>query len=102
MANWVRVGTSSEIPEGQCRVYETSGNSIAVFNVGGAYHAIDSTCLHQGGPLGEGEIQGNIVTCPWHHWSYDVTTGRTTMSESVGVKKYPLEVRDGELFVDVA
>ena len=101
MANWVRLGSTTEIPSGQCRVYESSGCTIAVFNVSEGFHAIDNTCVHQGGPLGEGEMSGKVVTCPWHHWSYDVTTGRTTMSETVGVRKYPLELRDNDVWVDV-
>lgn len=101
MANWVRLGATAEIPSGQCRVYESSGHTIAVFNVAEGLHAIDNTCVHRGGPLGEGEIDGKIVTCPWHHWSYDVTTGKTTMSDTIGVKKYPLEVRENEVWIDV-
>ena len=101
MANWIRLGTAGEIPSGGCRVYEASGNTIAVFNLGDGMHAIDNTCVHRGGPLGEGEISGKNVTCPWHHWSYDVTTGKSTMSDTIGVKKYPLELRENELWVDV-
>lgn len=101
MANWVRLGAAAEILPGHCRVYESSGCTIAVFNVPEGLHAIDDTCVHRGGPLSEGEISGKIVTCPWHHWSYDVTTGKTTMSETIGVKKYQLELRDNDVWVDV-
>ena len=102
MANWIRIGAASEIPEGACRVYGAEGNSLAVFRVEGAYHAIDNTCLHRGGPLGEGTIEGRVVTCPWHYWQYDVTTGKTLHSDAMGVRTYPLELRGEELFVDVA
>ena len=101
MPNWVRLGKIDEIPSGRCRVYEASERTIAVFNLPEGVHAIDNVCVHRGGPLGEGDLSGKIVTCPWHHWSYDVTTGKTTMSDQVGVKKYALELRDSELWVDV-
>ena len=101
MPNWVRLGKIDEIPSGRCRVYEASERTIAVFNLPEGVHAIDNVCVHRGGPLGEGDLSGKIVTCPWHHWSYDVTTGKTTMSETIGVKKYPLELRDDEVWVDV-
>jgi nitrite reductase/ring-hydroxylating ferredoxin subunit len=75
---------------------------VALFNVGGAYHALDNTCAHRGGPLGEGDLSGKAVTCPWHHWSFDVTTGRSTMSPGLGVRSFPVEVRGEEIYVDIA
>ena len=102
MANWIRLGAASEVPDGQGRIFDAAGNQVAVFNVQGAFHAIDNTCLHQGGPLGEGDLDGVIVTCPWHSWGYNVTTGKTTMNEAMGVKKYPVELRGDEIFVDVS
>src|SRR5207247_2387201 len=71
MENWIRIGSVSEVPSGTGRVYEAGGSRIAVFNVNGIFHAIDNTCLHQGGPLGEGTLEGKLVTCPLHHWQYD-------------------------------
>ncbi len=47
-------------------------------------------------------MSGSVVTCPWHHWSFEVTTGKSTMSAEVGVKSYPVEVRGEEIFVDIA
>src|SRR2546427_7356751 len=47
----------------------------SLFNVDGTYYAINNSCAHRGGPLGEGELDGRVVTCPWHAWRWDVTTG---------------------------
>lgn len=102
MPNWVRLGPLGEIEEGRCKVYDAAENKVAVFRVEGACHAIDNTCAHRGGPLGEGSLAGHIVTCPWHFWSYDVRSGKTTMSETMGVKSYPLEVRGDDLYVDLS
>ena len=101
MANWVPIGPASGIPEGGCRVLEAGGHTIAIFNLGGALHAIDNTCAHRGGPLGEGFLQGTVVTCPWHYWSYDVTTGRGTMADQVSVRSFAIERRGEDLFVDL-
>jgi nitrite reductase/ring-hydroxylating ferredoxin subunit len=49
---------------------------VAVFNVGGEFYAIDNSCPHRGGPLGEGELEDCIVTCPWHEFRFDVRTGK--------------------------
>ena len=54
-----------------------------------------------GGPLGDGPLEGKIVTCPWHGWQYDVTTGKVMQNPSVGVACYRVEVRAGEVFVDL-
>jgi len=55
---------------------------------------------HRGGPLGEGDLKGQIVTCPWHGWQYDVTTGKLATNPAVGVENYPVEVRGDDIFVD--
>jgi nitrite reductase/ring-hydroxylating ferredoxin subunit len=75
MADFVRVAGKSEIPAGQGRMFDIGGRQVAVFNVAGKFHAIDNVCEHQGGPLAEGELDGCVVTCPWHGWTYDVSSG---------------------------
>ncbi len=74
-SEYVTVAKVTDVPPGQGRVVEASGRELALFNVGGTFFAIDNTCMHRGGPLGEGEVEGKIVTCPWHGWRYDVTNG---------------------------
>ena len=102
MANWILAGKRSELPEGGRRVVDGGAIKVALFNVGGTFHALDNTCAHRGGPLGEGDLIGNVVTCPWHHWSFDVTTGSSTMGAGVGVKRYPVEARGEEIYIDIA
>src|SRR5438876_476285 len=75
MAEFIKVATTDEIAPGQAKLVEVGGSEIALFNVGGSFHAIDNTCTHVGGPLCEGEIDGVEVTCPWHGAVFDVTTG---------------------------
>ena len=75
MAAFVKVATTDELPPGQAKKVEADGKTIALFNIGGSSHAIDDTCTHEGGPLSEGEVEGNIVTCPWHGAKFNVTNG---------------------------
>jgi nitrite reductase (NADH) small subunit len=98
---FVRAVTVVGIPAGTIREVDVAGKAIAIANVGGEFHAIDNTCLHRGGPLGDGPLEGKIVTCPWHGWQYDVTTGKVMQNPAVGVACYAVEVRDGEVFVDL-
>jgi 3-phenylpropionate/trans-cinnamate dioxygenase ferredoxin component len=98
----VRAAKAGEVAPGTIQEVEVAGKAVALANVGGKYYAINNTCLHRGGPLGQGPLEGNLVTCPWHGWEYDVTTGKIKQNLTVGVECYAVEVRDGEVFVDVA
>jgi nitrite reductase/ring-hydroxylating ferredoxin subunit len=100
MGELIRVAGTAEIAAGSGIVVEVKGQAIAVFNVTGAFHAIDNTCVHRGGPLGEGELEGNVVTCPWHSWQYDVTTGMCKNSPAAKVKSYPVQVQGTDILVE--
>ena len=100
MAEFTKVAKLSEIPAGSGKTVEVGGQKVAVFNVGGKFEATADTCLHRGGPLGEGTLEGNVVTCPWHHWSYDVTTGANTKNANLKVAKFPVKVEGDDLLVE--
>jgi NAD(P)H-dependent nitrite reductase small subunit len=91
----------SEIPEGQGRVVEVAGKPIAVFQVGGKFFALDNTCPHRGGPLGDGALMGTTVTCPWHGWQFDCSTGQSTRNPTVGVATYPVGVEGSAVYVEL-
>ena len=98
---FLRAARKDEIPVGAIREYQVDGKTVALANVGGTFYAIDNLCLHHGGPLGGGELHGKVVTCPWHGWQYDVTTGKVTQNPAVGVSCYKLELRGEDIFVDI-
>ena len=97
MANFVRVAAASELQPGQGKVVEAGGRQIALFNVSGSFYAIDNACLHLGGPLGEGYLEGENVICPWHGWTYSVTTGLCPINPNMSVKTYPVKVEGPEI-----
>ena len=97
---FLRTAKKDEIPAGTIREFQVNGKTIALANVDGTFYAVNNTCLHRGGPLGQGELEDKVVTCPWHGWQYDVTTGKVTMNSSVGVDTYAVEVRGEDIFVD--
>ncbi len=74
---------TSEIPAGECRSYAIDNSMVAVFNVDGKFYAMEGTCPHAGGPLGDGFLDGTTVTCPWHGWQFDVTNGVCTFSPEI-------------------
>ena len=101
MASFVRAAAVSDIPPGTGKCVDVNGKEIALFNLDGKFHAIDNTCLHRGGPLGEGEIDGTTVTCPWHGWQYDVTTGTNLDDDTAQVARYEVKLEGGAVLVAV-
>ena len=91
----------SEIPPGSIREVQVSGQPVALANVGGRFYAIHNTCLHRGGPLGQGQLEGTVVTCPWHGWQFDVTNGKAVMNPNAGVGCLYSEVQGDEVYVDL-
>jgi nitrite reductase (NADH) small subunit len=98
---FVRAGKTTDVPLGSIREFLVEGKRVAVANVGGQFHAINGVCMHRGGPLGDGPLEGTVVTCPWHGWQYDVRTGKVGQNPNVGVESYPTEVRGEEIFVNL-
>ena len=98
---FVCAAKASDIAPGQIREIQLDGTTIALANVGGQFHALSNTCLHRGGPLGQGSLQGNLVTCPWHGWTFDVTSGKVSGGQSAGVDHYPVELRGEDVYVDI-
>jgi nitrite reductase (NADH) small subunit len=99
MAEFVKVATLSELTAGSCKPVDVGGKTIALFNVDGNIYALDNTCLHRGGPLGEGTLSGDVVTCPWHMWEYNVRTGEKVNNPGVIVAAYPVQVEGNDIKV---
>jgi nitrite reductase/ring-hydroxylating ferredoxin subunit len=75
MAEFVKVATVGEVPPGEMKIVELDGQEIVVANLGGEFVAFSNECTHRGGPLGEGELKGDVVECPWHGGQFNVRTG---------------------------
>jgi NAD(P)H-dependent nitrite reductase small subunit len=101
MSDFATVARVNEIKDGEGKVIEANGKTIALFNVEGKFYAIDNTCKHAGGPLGEGICEDGIVTCPWHQWKYDVTNGVSVVNPQIKVNTYEVRVEGGDIKVKV-
>lgn len=100
-ARRIKVAAVGDVAAGQGAVVDAGGKSLALFNVDGAYYAVDNSCPHRGGPLGEGDLDGRVVTCPWHAWRWDVTTGANANNPAVRVACFPVAVENGAVYVEV-
>ncbi len=84
----------------EAKEFPCGDKMICVANVNGEISAMDNVCLHRGGPLGEGVIEGGKVICPWHGWAWDPKTGTTDMgSERLAV--YPVKIEGGDVLIDL-
>lgn len=92
---------ASEIPAGEGREYVVAGRIVALFHADGEFHAMDGICPHAGGPLANGQLCGKVVTCPWHGWQFDVTSGRHCLNAHLVHPSFAVDVIDGEVWVDV-
>ena len=101
MSRRVSIGQAADIPVGEGRVVEAEGMTLALFNVDGAFFALDNACAHRGGPLGEGDLDGTVVVCPWHAWRWDVKTGANVNNPAVKMPCFPVSVADGRVFVEL-
>jgi nitrite reductase/ring-hydroxylating ferredoxin subunit/alkylhydroperoxidase/carboxymuconolactone decarboxylase family protein YurZ len=89
---WTEVARAEELPPGSATVVTARGRSVALYHVGTGWHATANACLHQGGELGCGALDGSIVTCHRHGWQFDVTTGACLTRPGENVESYPVRV----------
>ena len=102
MANWVKVATVGECPVGMLKGVTADGTSVVLANVEGTICALEDLCSHEDLPLSDGELEGNEVICLYHGARFDACTGaRKTLPAIRPVQSFPVEIRDGEIYVDV-
>ena len=102
MAEFVKAVRAADLAPGTGTVVELNGVRIAIFNVDGAFYAMNDTCTHASGPLSEGELDGTVVTCPLHGATFDVKTGAVLgPPASDGVRSYEVKIEGEEVLVKV-
>ena len=99
---FVSVARCADLPPGESRTYDVGGTSVAIFNAGGEVHACRNVCPHRGGPVGEGQFDGKIVTCPWHGWEFDVTTGINPRMPAAKLDKIPTRIEGENVQIEIA
>ncbi len=97
--HWFRVAAVGELPEGRVKTVVAGHRSLALSHFEGKHCALDNACPHQGGPLGEGSIEGGWLRCPWHGWDYHPCTGKSPGGFGDGIEQFPVEERDDGLWV---
>lgn len=109
------VARASDLAPGECAIVTIKRHSVGVFNVNGTFVAVLNVCPHELAPVCRGRVsgttlpsapgefrwgrEGEILSCPWHGWEFDLVTGKALADPRVRVRRYPTEVVDGTVFV---
>ena len=102
MGSFTKVAETKDLQPGSAKRVEVSGKKIALFNIQGQFYALDDTCTHRGGPLSEGDIEDESVTCPWHGATFDVKTGQALgPPASTGVACYKVQVEGSDINIEL-
>lgn len=97
----VAVATISEIPDGQRKIIQVETLSIGVFNHQGTWYAVENRCIHQGGPVATGTLEGDILTCPWHGYQYNLRSGICLADPAAELMHYTVTVSEDTIYLDV-
>jgi len=99
LPNFIPIASLEDLPPGTCKSIDTKDWGIALFNLDGHIFALDNTCPHAGGPLGEGSIEGEHVACPWHGWKFHIPTGvcQKNPTPSLNVPCYEVRIVEGTI-----
>ena len=98
---FIKVANINDLKPGECKAVNVNGTEIALFNVDSVFHAVENSCPHKGGPLGEGILDGEIVRCPWHGWRFNVVTGNSPVMPTAHLKKFEVKVEGEDVLVNL-
>lgn len=98
---WKKACLVSELEEGKSKIASVNGKILALFKSDGAVYALDNSCPHRGGPLGDGHLEGLEVTCPWHAWTFNVKTGICETMPDIKQKTFAVKINKDEVLVDI-
>jgi nitrite reductase (NADH) small subunit len=100
MATFIKLAAQSDLPAvNQAKEFPCGDKLICVANVNGEISAMDNVCLHRGGPLGQGVIEGGKLICPWHGWAWDPKTGQA-QAPGAKVAVYPVKIENGDVLIE--
>ena len=87
--------------DAQAKELVVEGRVVAVFRTDDGFQAVDGMCAHQGGPIAQGQLDQNCVTCPWHGWQYDITDGRNLLTNKKMLDVFPVETRGQAIWIEL-
>lgn len=101
MPEFVEVAAVSDFKSGEAKTVEVNGLQIALYNVNGKFYASTNVCPHRSGPLGDGMLEGETITCPMHGWQFNVKNGEYVVVPTIKIETYETKVENGKVFVRI-
>lgn len=99
MSDFIEIASTGDVPVGGAKTVRVGEKTIALYHTASGFYATDNICPHRGGPLAEGDLIGNEITCPWHLWGFDVTTGLCAGNSEISVQTHELRVEGDRILV---
>lgn len=100
MSEFIKVASTSDLAPGEKKLVDYQGTPVGLFNIEGEFYAIHDVCTHDGGPLVEGELHGDVIVCPRHGARFDVKTGAVrTLPAYAPVPTYRVKIEDGDILI---
>ncbi|MBI4479841.1 MAG: non-heme iron oxygenase ferredoxin subunit [Acidobacteria bacterium] len=99
MPTFVKVANVTDLPNGKVKSITVGEKTIALCNVNGTFYALDNVCIHRGGPLGEGYLDGEKLECPWHGWQFEVKTGCVAFNPREKIPTYEVKIEGSDVLV---
>lgn len=100
--HYIKLAKAAQYRSGDYTVHSLIGKKIALFYRDGSFKAMEITCKHQGALLLtdlRGRLEAERLTCPRHGWQYDISSGECLTNDTAPLKQFPVEIRDGEVFI---
>lgn len=102
MSEHIKVAQIDQLPPGKGLLVKVKGREVALFNIDGSFYALSNSCSHSTGPLAEGRLYGQIVTCPWHGAQFDVKTGKPCSGPATTpVAIYAVRIEGSSILIEV-
>ncbi len=103
MDQLIKIAETKDVPAGSRVRLEVEGRTLVLFNIDGKFYAIDDACTHNNASLAEGELEGKVITCPWHAAKFDVTTGKALAPPAPSdAASYKVCVDGGDISIDLS
>ena len=99
---FIDIASIHDLPVGRARTVKVGDRSIALYHTVSGFFASDNRCPHRGGPLGEGDIIGGEIICPWHLWGFDIASGECTGNAEVSIVTHEVKVEGDRILVKLA
>jgi len=102
MSEFIDVANANDLPVGRAMTCAIGERKIALFHTANGFFATDNTCPHRGGPLSEGDVLGNEITCPWHFWTFNIERGTCVGNPDFRVATHEVKVEGDRVLVRMA